>query len=165
MNGYKTAIEIDAVANTNFRKVLYTSRYSQLVLMSLRLGEEIGMETHHANDQFFRVEGGQGRCVIDGNVYELLDGDAVVVPCGARHNIINLSDTDDLKLYTIYSPPHHKAGLVRVTKREAEANEEEFDGDTTERFSSTEVDHVRTETTREHIFISPAMGSENPECG
>jgi uncharacterized cupin superfamily protein len=134
------------------------------VLMSLRPGEEIGMETHHANDQFFRVERGQGKCVIDGNEYELRDGDAVVVPYGALHNIINLSDTDDLKLYTIYSPPHHKDVIVRASKEVAEANGEEFDGQTTEEFHS-EVDHVRSETTREHIFISPAVDSENPECG
>ena len=118
--------------NTNFREVLYTSKYCQLVLMSLRPGEEIGMETHRGNDQFFRVEKGHGQCLIDGNEYELRDGDAVVVPSGARHNIINVSDSEELKLYTIYSPPHHKDGIIRTTKKEAEAKEEEFDGKTTE---------------------------------
>ena len=132
MKGFKTAIESDAIENTDFRRVLYTSEYSQLVLMSLRPGEEIGLETHQANDQFFRVEKGRGKCVIDGNEYELRDGDAVVVPSGARHNVINISDGEDLKLYTVYSPPHHKDGIVRSTKQEAEANEAEFDGNTTE---------------------------------
>lgn len=132
MKGLKTAIEQEAIANTNFRKVLYTSKHSQLVLMSLRPGEEIGMETHTDNDQFFRVEKGRGRCLIDGNPYELNDGDAVVVPLGAQHNIINVSTTEDLKLYTIYSPPHHKDGIVRATKKDAESNEEKFDGKTSE---------------------------------
>jgi mannose-6-phosphate isomerase-like protein (cupin superfamily) len=132
MKGFKTAIENDALANTNFREVLYTSKCSQLVLMSLRPKEEIGMETHRSNDQFFRVEKGRGKCLIDGNEYELRDGDAVVVPSGARHNIINVSDTEELKLYTIYSPPHHEDKLVRATKKDAEANEAVFDGKTTE---------------------------------
>ena len=132
MKGFKTAIEDKAIENTNFREVLYTSKYCQLVLMSLRPREEIGLETHRSNDQFFRVEHGHGKCIIDADKYELRDGDAVVVPVGARHNIINLSDTEELKLYTIYSPPHHKDGIVRATKKEAEANEAEFDGKTTE---------------------------------
>ena len=132
MKGFKTAIENDAIGNTNFREVLYTSKYCQLVLMSLRPREEIGMETHQSTDQFFRVERGYGKCFIDGNEYELRDGDAVVVPSGALHNIVNISDTEELKLYTIYSPPHHKDGILRATKEEAEANEAEFDGKTTE---------------------------------
>ena len=132
MKGFKTAIENDTLGNTNFREVLYTSKHSQLVLMSLRPGEEIGMETHKGNDQFFRVEKGHGKCWIDSNEYELRDGDAVVIPSGARHNIINLSDTEELKLYTIYSPPHHRDGILRATKKEAEAEEAEFDGLTTE---------------------------------
>ena len=132
MKGFKTAIENDTLGNANFRKVVYTSKHSQLVLMSLRPGEEIGLETHQHNDQFFRVEKGRGRCFIDGNAYELSDGDAVVVPSGAQHNIINVSDAEELKLYTIYSPPHHKDGIVRTTKEDAKSNEEEFDGKTTE---------------------------------
>lgn len=132
MKGFKSNIEKEAVDNTDFRRVLYTSTYSQLVLMSLRPLEEIGQEIHQGNDQFFRVEKGNGKCVIDGNEYELKDGDAVVVPTGARHNIINVSDTADLKLYTIYSPPHHKDGIVRVTKQDAETIAEEFEGVTTE---------------------------------
>lgn len=135
MKGFKAAIESDVIENTDFRRVLYTSEYSQLVLMNLLPGEEIGLETHEGNDQFFRVEKGHGLCVIDGNEYELRDGDAVVVPRGAKHNIVNVSDTDDLKLYTIYSPPHHKDGIVRATKKDVETNEEEFDGKTTENLS------------------------------
>lgn len=94
--------------------------------------EEIGMEVHPDNDQFFRFEKGQGKCIIDGNEYALSDGSVIVVPAGAEHNIINVSDSEDLKLYTIYSPAHHKDGIVRATKEEAEANEADFDGQTTE---------------------------------
>ncbi|MGZ7130509.1 MAG: cupin domain-containing protein [Halobacteriota archaeon] len=125
-------IEKTTLGNGNFRKVLYTSKHSQLVLMSLKPEEDIGMEVHKDNDQFFRFERGHGKCIIDGNEYELSDGVAVVVPAGAQHNIINTSKTEDLKLYTIYSPAHHKDGIVRTTKEEAEANEAEFDGVTTE---------------------------------
>ncbi len=132
MKGYITNIEKETLENKNFRKVLYTSKHSQLVLMSLKPNEEIGMEVHSENDQFFRFEKGQGKCIIDGNEYELKDGTAVVVPAGAQHNVINISDTEELKLYTIYSPAHHKDGIVRETKEEAEANEAEFDGATTE---------------------------------
>lgn len=165
MKGFKSTIESAAVANTNFRKVLYTSKYSQLVLMSLGPGEEIGLETHFANDQFFRVEKGHGKCFIDGNEYELRDGDAVVVPCGALHNIINLDDTGDLKLYTIYSPPHHKDGIVRATKRDAAENEEKFDGKTTEQSARNEVVHAHAEAAQEPIFDSAKVKVENPECG
>ena len=132
MKGYTTNIEKDTLANNNFRKVLYTGKHSQLVLMSLAPKEEIGMEVHEENDQFFRFEKGQGKCVIDGNEYELKDGVAVVVPAGAEHNIINTSTTEELKIYTIYSPAHHKDGIMRATKVEAEDNEAEFDGVTTE---------------------------------
>lgn len=132
MKGFCANIEKDTLENSNFRKVLYTGKHSQLVLMSLKPNEEIGMEVHPDNDQFFRFEKGQGKCIIDGNEYELSDGVAVVVPAGAQHNIINTSDSEDLKLYTIYSPAHHKDGVVRATKEEAVANEAEFDGVTTE---------------------------------
>ncbi len=132
MKGFRTNIEKDTLANNDFRRVLYTSKHSQLVLMSLRPKEEIGMETHLDNDQFFRFEKGQGKCVIDGNEYELGDGVAIIVPAGAEHNIINTSDSEELKLYTIYSPAHHKDGVVRATKAEAEADSPEFDGKTTE---------------------------------
>ena len=132
--GFVSNIEKDTLENENFRKVLYTGKHSQLVLMCLAPNEEIGMEVHPDNDQFFRFEKGQGKCIIDGNEYEIKDGTAVVVPAGSQHNIINVSATDKLKLYTIYSPAHHKDGVVMPTKAEAEnpANEEEFDGKTTE---------------------------------
>ncbi|AKB35797.1 Mannose-6-phosphate isomerase [Methanosarcina siciliae C2J] len=132
MKGFSINIEEATLENNNFRKVLYTSKHSQLVLMSLRPMEEIGMEVHEENDQFFRFEAGQGKCIIDGNEYAVSDGFAIVVPAGSQHNVINTSETEELKLYTIYSPAHHKDGIVRATKEEAEANEAEFDGVTTE---------------------------------
>ncbi len=132
MRGYKDNIEKLTTENNNFRKVLYTGKHSQLVLMSLKPGEEIGMEVHPDNDQFFRFEKGKGQVIIDDNKYEVKDGDAVVVPAGAQHNVVNVSDSEELKLYTIYSPAHHQDGIVRATKQEAEANEAEFDGKTTE---------------------------------
>ena len=132
MKGFVSNIEKNTLENENFRKVLYTSKHSQLVLMSLAPNEEIGMEVHKDNDQFFRFEKGQGKCIIDGNEYEVKDGSAVVVPAGAQHNVINVSAAERLSLYTIYSPAHHKDGIVRATKAEAEANEAEFDGTTTE---------------------------------
>ncbi len=132
MKGFNTNIEKDTLGNNHYRKVLYTGKHSQLVLMSLRPMEEIGMEVHPENDQFFRIEKGEGKCIIDGNEYALEDGVAIIVPAGARHNVINTSSTEALKLYTIYSPAHHKDGIARATKEEAEANEAEFDGATTE---------------------------------
>jgi len=132
MKGFITNIEKETIENENFRRVLYTSKHSQLVLMSLAPNEEIGMEIHTDNDQFFRFEKGEGKCIIDGNEYEVKDGSAVVVPAGAEHNVINVSATESLKLYTIYSPAHHKDGIVRATKADAMANEAEFDGKTTE---------------------------------
>lgn len=132
MKGFNSNIEKDTLANNNFRKVLYTGKYSQLVLMSLKPKEEIGLEVHEKNDQFFRFEQGQGLCVIDGNEYEVSDGVAIVVPAGAQHNVINTSDTAELKLYTIYSPANHKDGITRQTKAEAEANAAEFNGVITE---------------------------------
>jgi mannose-6-phosphate isomerase-like protein (cupin superfamily) len=132
MKGFVSKIEKDTLKNNNFRKVLYTSKHSQLVLMSLKPREEIGTEIHEENDQFFRFEKGEGKCIIDGNEHQVEDGSAVVVPAGAQHNIINTSDKENLKLYTIYSPAHHKDKIVRATKKEAEANEAEFDGKTTE---------------------------------
>ena len=132
MKGFNTNIEKDTLANQDFRRVLYTGKHSQLVLMSLQPKEEIGMEVHPDNDQFFRFETGQGKCIIDGHEYALADGSVIVVPAGAQHNIINTSATQELKLYTIYSPPHHKDGVVRRTKAEAEADSPEFEGVTTE---------------------------------
>lgn len=133
MKGIKTNIERDTIKNKNFRKVLYTAKHCQLVLMSLKPKEEIGLETHPENDQFFRFEAGRGRVEIDGNKYTVKDGDAVIIPAGAKHNVVNTSATEDLKMYTIYSPPHHKDQIVRKTKAEAEANDQEFDGKTTEK--------------------------------
>ena len=130
--GYKTNIEKDSLENENFRKVLYTSKYSQLVLMSLLPKEEIGMEVHEDHDQFFRFEKGTGMVFIDGNQYEVKDGDVAIAPAGSQHNVVNTSDTEKLKLYTIYSPAEHMDGVIRATKVEAEAQEEHFDGKTTE---------------------------------
>jgi len=132
MKGFMGNIEKETLENENFRKVLYTGKHSQLVLMSLAPKEEIGMEVHTENDQFFRFEKGTGKVLIDGNEYAVGDGVAIVVPAGAEHNVINVSETEELKLYTIYSPAHHQDGIVRHTKAEAESNEAEFDGKTTE---------------------------------
>lgn len=133
MKGFKSNIEKDTLKNKNFRKVLYSSNHLQLVLMTLRPKEEIGLETHPENDQFFRFESGRGRVEIDGNKYVVKDGDAVIIPAGAKHNVVNTSSAEELKMYTIYAPPHHKDQIIRKTKEEAEANEEEFDGKTTEK--------------------------------
>ncbi len=132
MKGFKSNIEKSTLGNGYFRRVLYTGKNSQLVLMSLKPGEEIGEEVHAGTDQFFRFEKGQGIVSIDGVKQQVLDGDAVVVPAGARHNVINTSKTVELKLYTIYSPPEHQDAIVRKTKSEALAMPEEFDGKTTE---------------------------------
>ncbi len=131
MKGFYSSIEKDTLSNTHFRKVLYTAKHCQLVLMTLQPGEEIGSEIHAENDQFFRFEEGIGKCIIDGNEYSIGDGDAIIIPSGARHNVINTGGTP-LKMYTIYSPPHHKDGIIRATKSEAEAHEADFDGVTTE---------------------------------
>ena len=132
VKGYSAEIEKLTIENKNFRKVLYTSAHMQLVLMSLRPQEEIGEEVHRDNDQFFRFEQGNGKCIVNGTEYEVSDGDVIIVPAGARHNVINTDSESELKMYTIYTPPHHKDGIVRATKKEAETNEEEFDGTTTE---------------------------------
>ncbi len=129
MSGYTGNIEQEALANEAFRRVLYTSSYMQLVVMSLPVGGAIGEETHGL-DQFIRVEAGKGKAVLNGEEHDLSDGFAVVVPAGTLHNILNTSDTP-LKLYSLYSPPHHKDGVVHLTREEAEADHEEFLGDTT----------------------------------
>ena len=131
MKGCFSHLEEEVRKNSNFRKVLYTGHHSQLVLMSLLAGEEIGMEVHPDNDQFFRFDQGEGKVIVDGNEYEVKDGDAVLVPAGAEHNVIN-TGSEPLRFYTIYSPPHHKDGIVRETKKEAMEQEAEFDGETTE---------------------------------
>jgi mannose-6-phosphate isomerase-like protein (cupin superfamily) len=132
MKGFNTNIEKETLANENFRKVLYTAKYSQLVLMTLIPGEEIGMEVHPDRDQFFRFESGMGKVFIDDSVYEVGDGDVAIVPAGAQHNVVNTSPTEKLKLYTIYSPAEHIDGTIRATKADALAEPEEFDGKTTE---------------------------------
>jgi mannose-6-phosphate isomerase-like protein (cupin superfamily) len=128
--GYKENIESLTIGNDNFRKVLYTGAHCQLVLMSLLPNEDIGMEVHPDNDQFFRFESGTGKVIINETEYEVKDGDAVIVPSGANHNVI--AGDQGLKMYTIYSPAHHKDGIVRSTKAEAESDGPEFDGVTTE---------------------------------
>ena len=125
MTGYTTNIERDTLENENFRKVLYTAPNLQLVLMTLQPGEEIGMETHDHGDQFFRVEGGEGEAILDGEAHKLADGDIVVIPAGAEHNIVNTSSSEALRVYTIYTPPEHPDGTVHKTKAEADAAEEE----------------------------------------
>ena len=130
--GYKDNIEKLTLENDNFRKVLYTGEHCQLVLMSLKPNEEIGLEVHTDNDQFFRFEKGEGKVIINETEYEVGDGDVVIVPAGATHNIINTSNTLTLNLYTIYAPSHHKDGVIRATRDEAIADGPEFDGKTTE---------------------------------
>lgn len=132
MKGYVVNMEKETTKNTDFRRVLYTGKHSQLVLMSLKPGEEIGEETHDHVDQFFRFEAGEGKVIIDGKEHHVKDGTAVIVPAGARHNVVNTSKRANLRLYTIYSPPEHQDGVVRHTKKEALAREEHFDGRTTE---------------------------------
>ena len=132
MKGFITNIEQAAVENEYFRKVLYTDARVQLVVMSLKPGEDIGEEVHQL-DQFIRVEAGEGRAVLDGVAHELKDGFAIVVPQGAMHNIINTSADRPMKLYTVYAPPNHKDGTIHKTKAEAQADESEhFDGTTSE---------------------------------
>jgi mannose-6-phosphate isomerase-like protein (cupin superfamily) len=133
MKGYKNNIEKDTLKNENFRNVVYSGKHLQVVLMSLKPGEDIGSETHVSTDQFFRFEGGKGICIIDGNEYKVEDGDAIVVPAGSQHNVINKDPVKGLKMYTIYAPPHHKDGLINATKKDAETEDVEFDGKTTEK--------------------------------
>ena len=129
--GYCDNIERLTVANQDFRRVLYTSKRLQLVLMTLAPGEEIGTEVHPDRDQFFRFEEGEGAVDIDGNENRVADGSGVIVPAGARHNVRN-TGTAPLRLYTIYGPPEHIDGLVEATKADALATHEEWDGKTTE---------------------------------
>jgi mannose-6-phosphate isomerase-like protein (cupin superfamily) len=131
MKGYVTNIEEATVQNRDFRRVLYTGKNSQLVLMNLRPKEEIGDETHTL-DQFIRVEAGDGVAILDGVKHQISDGSAVVIPAGTKHNVVNESATAELKLYTLYSPPEHRDGTIHKTKADAMAHEEHFDGKTTE---------------------------------
>ena len=123
MVGYVDNIEAKTLANTFFREVLFTGRYSQLVVMSLLPNEEIGMEVHQAVDQFFRVEKGQGKVIMNGEEHEVKDGSAIIVPAGTEHNVVNTSSSEPLKLYTIYSPPNHPDKKIHKTKQEAMADE------------------------------------------
>ena len=180
MKGFSANIEQLTLANDNFRQVLYTAKHCQLVLMSLPVGGEIGSEVHDENDQFFRFEAGQGKVLIDGNEYAVSDGSAIIVPAGAEHNVINTGD-EPLRLYTIYSPAHHKDGIVRATRQEAEANEEDFDGVTTEWGSLSavlrgdcvnwrgwyvmpRVCYVRRKSWS-HLHPLPHTASSNPKAG
>ena len=131
MKGYLLNIEERALANTYFREVLYTDKRVQLVLMSLLPNEEIGAEVHEL-DQFIRIEKGEGKAVLDGVEHRVSDGSAIVVPNGTHHNIINTSNTEPMKLYTLYAPPAHKDGLIHKTKAEALMNDLPFDGVTSE---------------------------------
>ena len=126
MNGLVTNIEKESLKNEYFRKVLYTSKHLQLVLMSLRPGEDIGEEVHQL-DQFIRVEKGEGKAVLDGVEQPLRSGSVVIIPLGTRHNIIN-TGIESMKLYTLYAPPNHRDGTVHKTKADAEKDEEHFDG-------------------------------------
>lgn len=130
MKGFVTNIEKDTLENNYFRRVLYTSKHSQLVLMSLEPHQEIGEEIHHL-DQFIRIEAGEGKAILNSVEYKVSDGFALVIPAGVKHNVINTSNVK-LKLYTVYSPPEHKDGTIHKTKDEALTHEEEFDGKITE---------------------------------
>jgi mannose-6-phosphate isomerase-like protein (cupin superfamily) len=121
MKGYVTNIERDTLANTDYRRVLFTGAHTQLVLMTLQPGEEIGREIHAEHDQFIRVESGTGLAVLGGARHELEDGVAVVIPAGVEHNVVNTSRDATLRLYTLYSPPEHPAGTVHHTKRDEDA--------------------------------------------
>jgi len=131
VKGFVDNIESLTVKNDYFRQVLYTAEHCQLVVMSLNPNEEIGEETHDSNDQFFRVEEGVGKVIINDNETELKAGFAIVIPSGSKHNVI--AGDEGLKLYTLYSPPHHRDGVVHKTKEEAQTDKEEFDGKITER--------------------------------
>ena len=130
MKGYIVDIEKETVDNTDFRRVLYTGKQLQLVLMALKGGEEIGEEVHEGHDQIFRIEEGAGKVLIDGVETPIKDDDIVIVPAGARHNVT--AGPEGLKLYTLYGPPEHRDGVVHPTKPAAESDEEHFDGKTTE---------------------------------
>lgn len=131
MNGYIGNIEQLTLANESFRQVVYTAKNSQLTLMHLQPKEEIGEEVHDV-DQFLRIEAGSGHAVLNGVESKLADGSVVIVPAGVKHNIVNDSATEPMKLYTLYCPPHHRDGVVHQTKAEAMSDAEHFDGRTTE---------------------------------
>lgn len=123
MIGFTGNIEEKTLANENFREVLFTGQHAQLVVMCLLPNEDIGMEVHPNVDQFFRIEDGEGKAILNGEEFIFKNGDAIIIPAGTQHNIINISTTDKLKLYTIYSPPNHPDGTIHKTKQEAMAGE------------------------------------------
>ena len=125
MSYFLQNIEELTLKNSNFRQVLYTGQHTQLVIMSLRPNEEIGSEVHAVVDQFIRIEAGMGTLTIDGESHEVTDGSAFIIPAGSKHNVVNTSTDQPLKLYTLYSPPHHKDGTVHATKEDAEADTED----------------------------------------
>jgi mannose-6-phosphate isomerase-like protein (cupin superfamily) len=131
MKGFVGDIEDQAESNSDFRRVVYTGKNLQLVLMSLKPGEDIGEEVHTDRDQFFRIEKGKGEVLIDGKRSKIKDDDAVLVPAGARHNIINTGDKP-MRLYTLYGPPEHRDGTVHATKVDAQKMKEHFDGKVSE---------------------------------
>jgi mannose-6-phosphate isomerase-like protein (cupin superfamily) len=131
MKGFVDNIERLTEENENFRQVLYTGNYLQLVLMALQPGDEIGEEVHEDRDQFFRVEAGEGELIIDGVTHKVSADDAMIVPAGARHNVRN-AGAEPLKLYTLYGPPEHRKDVLHKTKADAEGDHEHFDGKTTE---------------------------------
>jgi len=122
MTGYVDNIEKLTLANSNFRQVVYTGQHAQLVVMSLGPNEDIGLETHEVVDQFLRIEKGEGKAILNGEEYVVKDGDALVVPAGVAHNVVNTSSQNPLKLYTVYSPPHHRDGTIHKTKSDAQAD-------------------------------------------
>lgn len=123
MTGYVGNIEELTLSNPNFRRVIYTGQHAQLVVMCLRPSEDIGVEVHEIVDQFLRIEKGGGKVILNGEEHLVKDGDALIVPAGVKHNLINTSSKNPLKLYTVYSPPHHKDGIVHQTKADAVADE------------------------------------------
>jgi len=125
MSGYSINLEERTLAGNNFREVLYTTPRSQLVIMTLQPGEEIGLEKHEGHDQFIRVEAGRGVAILDGERHALEDGVAVVIPAGTEHNVVNTSDSEPMRLYTIYTPPEHPDGTVHATKAEADEYEKQ----------------------------------------
>jgi mannose-6-phosphate isomerase-like protein (cupin superfamily) len=128
MAGYSVDIERKTLDNGDFRQVLYTAPHTQLVVMMLGPGEEIGLERHEDGDQFIRIEAGEGEAILDGERHALADGTAVVIPAGTEHNVINTSTTEPLRLYTVYAPPQHADGTVHRTKAEADAAEHAHTG-------------------------------------
>ncbi len=122
MKGFTTNIEDESESNENFRKVLFTAPHSQLVVMNLLPGEDIGMEVHNV-DQFIRIEEGEGEAILEDEVKEIFEDDAIVIPAGTHHNIVNTSEEESMKLYSVYSPPQHPDGTVHKTKADAEKDE------------------------------------------